>query len=199
MTGIFQYFQHTKKTRKKHLMRNNCFVFPDFFSRNVGNSIKCEKNITPPPPQTTPTFEIRTREIEDIMDIDSNCPYLLPVFGETTSHLTSKLNVMDGGTDRRGVSIFFNVENSIKREIKKNCFSKKTHPPPPPRIFFFMLEIAWNAKKTWNISIFKKFIQNSDNIPSISKTIQHTPMTWCTYLQSFEKIHQCVFELQCEN
>ena len=23
-------------------------------------------------------------------------------------------------------------------------------------------------------------------------------MTWCTYLQSFEKIHQCVFELQCE-
>ena len=40
------------------------------------------------------------------MDIDSNCPYLLPVFGETTSHLTSKLNVMDGRTDRRGVSIF---------------------------------------------------------------------------------------------
>ena len=33
------------------------------------------------------------------MDIDSNCPYLLPVFGETTSHLTSKLNVMDGRTD----------------------------------------------------------------------------------------------------
>ena len=23
----------------------------------------------------------------------------------------------------------------------------------------------------------------------MSKTIQHTPMTWCTYLQSFEKIH----------
>ena len=35
------------------------------------------------------------------MDIDSNCPYLLPVFGETTSHLTSKLNVMDGRTDGR--------------------------------------------------------------------------------------------------
>ena len=33
------------------------------------------------------------------MDIDSNCPYLL--FGETTSHLTSKLNVTDGQTDRR--------------------------------------------------------------------------------------------------
>ena len=80
------------------------------------------------------------------MDIDSNCPYLLPVFGETTSHLTSKLNVMDG----RVGSIFFNVENSIKREIRKNCFSKKKfNPPPPPRNYFFftpfffvMLEIA---------------------------------------------------------
>ena len=38
------------------------------------------------------------------MDIDSNCP-LLPVFGETTSHLTSKLNVMDGRTD--GGLLFF--------------------------------------------------------------------------------------------
>ena len=82
-------------------MRNNCFVFPDYFSRNVGNSIKCEKNITPPP-----TFEIQyqNKGIEDIMDIDSNCPYLLPVFGETTSHLTSKLNVMDGQT---GGFLFF--------------------------------------------------------------------------------------------
>ena len=139
---------------------------PRFCSRNVGNSIKCEKNITPPPP----TFEIQNQNkgIEDIMDIESNCPYLLPVFGETTSHLTSKLNVME----RRGVSIFFNVENSIKREILKKIYFK---------ILFF--------------SIFKKFIKNSNNIPSISKTIQHTPMTWCTYLQSFEKIHQCVFEL----
>ena len=34
----------------------------------------------------------------------------------------------------------------------------------------------------------KKFIK-------ISKTKQHTPMTWCTYLKSFETIHQCVFEL----
>ena len=45
---------------------------------------------------------------------------------------------------------------------------------------------------------FFQYLKNSNNIPSISKTIQHTPMTWCTYLQSFEKIHQCVFELQCE-
>ena len=44
-------------------------------------------------------------------------------------------------------------------------------------------------------NILKKFIKNSNNIPSISKTIQHTPMTWCTYLQSFEKIHWCIFEL----
>ena len=107
---------------------------------NVENSIKREmrknclkkkksekKHYTspPPPPQTTPTFEIQNqkKEIEDIMDIDSNCPYLL--FGETTSHLTSKLNVMDGRigtngrtnerTDGRGVSIKkCNVENSIK-------------------------------------------------------------------------------------
>ena len=84
------------------------------------------------------------------MDIESNCPYLLPVFGETTSHLTSKLNVMDGRTDG-GFLFFFNAENSIKREIRKNCFSKKTiqnaPPPPPPEFFFytnffFMLEIA---------------------------------------------------------
>ena len=73
------------------------------------------------------------------MDIESNCPYLLPVFGETTSHLTSKLNVMDGRTERRGVSIFCNVENSIKREIRKNCFSKQKNSkrPPPPGMFFF--------------------------------------------------------------
>ena len=84
-----------------------------FVSRNVGNSIKYEKNITPPPPppQTTPTFEIQNQNkgIEDIlvMDIDSNCPYLLLVFGETTSHLTSKLNVMmNGWTDRRGFLFF---------------------------------------------------------------------------------------------
>ena len=90
-------------------MRNNCFVFPDFFSRNVGNSIKCEKNITPPastPPPTTPTFEIQNQNkgIEDIMDIDSNCPYLL--FGETTSHLNSKVNVTDGRIDG-GFQYFF--------------------------------------------------------------------------------------------
>ena len=74
------------------------------------------------------------------MDIDSNCPYLLPVFGETTSHLTSKLNVMDGRTDRRGVSIFLML---TKNSTPPNYFLYT--------IFFFMLEIAWNAKKTFNI------------------------------------------------
>ena len=146
------------------------------------------------------------------MDIDSNCPYLLPVFGETTSHLTSKLNVMDG---RTGGFLFFNVENSIKREIRKNCFSKQNskkniqHPPPPPEFFLhqFFLYVGNSMKREENMkywkkkiilffSIFKKFIKNSNNIPSISKTMQqHTPMTWCTYLQSSEKIYQCVFEL----
>ena len=65
-----------------------------------------EKHYTPPPPK----FEIQNQNkgIEDIpvMDIDSNCPYLLPVIGETTSHLTSKLNVMDGRTDGGGVLFF---------------------------------------------------------------------------------------------
>ena len=132
-----------------------------FFSINVGNSIKCEKNITPPPPPP-PTFEIQNQNegIQDIMDIDSNYPHLL--FGETTSHLTSKW---------RGTFQYFfcNVENSIKREMRKNCFSKKKSAPPPHGIFFFHQ--------------FFFFL------------MLHTPMTWCTYLQSFEKIHQCVFEL----
>ena len=63
------------------------------------------------------------------MDIDSNCPYLL--FGETTSHLTVSegelLNI-----------IFLNVENSIKREMRKNCFLNFFfffNTPPPPKFF----------------------------------------------------------------
>ena len=46
----------------------------------------------------------------------------------------------------------------------------------------------WNKKilKILFFSIFKKFIKKSNNIPSISKTIQHTAMTWWTYLKSFE-------------
>ena len=47
-----------------------------------------------------------------------------------------------------------------------------------------------NMNKNYNIL----FVKNSKKIPSISNTIQHTPMTWCTYLQSFEKLQQCVFE-----
>ena len=44
----------------------------------------------------------------------------------------------DGRTDRQtgggGGFYFFNVENSIKREIRKNCFSKKNFTP----IFFYV-------------------------------------------------------------
>ena len=75
--------------------------------------------------------------------------------------------------------------------------------PPPPEIFstqFFFLNVGNSMKREENMKFKKKkIIKISNNIPSISKTIQHTPMTWCTYLQSFEKIQQCVFELQCEN
>ena len=89
----------------------------------------------PPPPNWDKKKQ--NKGIEDILDIDSHCPYLL--FGETTSHLTN---------------FFLNVENGIKREMKlerirflknKMCL----HPPPPPpriffltAIFFLMLEIA---------------------------------------------------------
>ena len=101
------------------------------------------------------------------MDIDSNCPSL--IFGETTSHLTSKW--------RGTFQYFFNVENTIKREMRKNYLKnkikKKTHPPPPDfffclhQFFFLMLEIAWNAKKTWNIEkqkilfYFFQYLKNS--------------------------------------
>ena len=74
-----------------------------------------------------PTFEIQNQNkgIEDrlILDIDSHYPYLL--FGETTSHLTSIYVKGQYFT-------FFNVENSIKREMKK-MFGR--HPPPPPEFF----------------------------------------------------------------
>ena len=142
---------HIWDTKSEQRNRGYKNEFPDFVSRNVGNSIKCEKNITPPNP---PPFEIQKQNkgIEDIMDIDSNCPHLL--FGETTSHLTSKWRV----TFQYYYYYFFNVENSMKREMRKNCFYKKKNstPPPPPNFFlhhfffFLMLEIAWNVKKTWN-------------------------------------------------
>ena len=41
----------------------------------------------------------------------------------------------------------------------------------------------------------QKFLKNSNKIQSVSKTIQHTPKIWYIYLQSFEKLQQCVFEL----
>ena len=129
------------------------------------------RKILHPPPQTTPHLRY-------------NCPHLL--FGETTSHLTSKWR----GTFQ--YYFFFNVENSIKREMRKNCFSTKKNEHPPPRIFFtpifFFCNVGNSMKREENMkfwrkkilkilffSIFKKFLKNSNNIPSISKTIQHTP------------------------
>ena len=109
-------------------------------------------------------------------------------------HLTSKWR----GTFQYFQShdkFFFNVENSIKREMRKNCFSKKKKSTPPPPDFFFlhqffflMLEIPWNAKKTWNIekknlkilffSIFKKFIKIKTTFHQYQK-LYSTPPWLC--------------------
>ena len=78
---------------------------------------------------------------------------------------------------------FFNVENSIKREMRKIFFSKKKnpHPPPPPGFFFYTNYYYFfnvgnsmkreENKKYWKknlkilfFSIFKKFKQHSINI-----------------------------------
>ena len=61
------------------------------------------------------------------MDIDSNCPHLLSE--------EALFNII--------FFVLFNVENSIKREMRKNCFSKKKNstPPPPPPIFIFFTPI----------------------------------------------------------
>ena len=92
------------------------------------------------------------------MDIDSNCPHLL--FGETTSHLTSKWR----GTFQ--YYYFFNVENSIKREMRKNCFSKQKNfnTPPPPEFFlytnFIFVNVGNSMKREENMKFWKKkFLQ----------------------------------------
>ena len=52
------------------------------------------KNIDPPPPSTTPHphtlgIQDQNKGMEDILDIDSHCPYCHLLSGETTFHLTS--------------------------------------------------------------------------------------------------------------
>ena len=143
-------------------MRNNWFVFPEFCSRNVGNSRKCEKNITPPPPPNHPhiwdTKSEQGNRGYNGYRFQLSCPHLL--FGETTSHLTSKWR----GTFQY---YFFNVENSIKSEMRKNCFSKKKKsttppPPPPPRIFFlhqifyFFFNVGNSMKREENMIFWRK-------------------------------------------
>ena len=144
-------------------------------------------------------FEIKNQNkgIEDYIGYRFPLSYLL--FGETIPHLTSKWR----GTFQY-FQFFFNVENRIKREMKweKIGFLKKH----PPRNFYVGNSLKreenmkyWKQILTFFFQYLKKFIKNSNNIPSISKTTQHTPRTWYTYLQFFEKIHQCIFELQCKN
>ena len=98
------------------------------------------------------------------MDIDSNCPSLL--FGETTSHLTSKwrgtfqyLFNVENSIKRemrkwRGTFQFlFNVENSIKREMRK----KYPQPPPPP--FFtpnYFFYVGNSMKRDENLKYWKE-------------------------------------------
>ena len=77
-------------------LKKNCVTYSQnyFFLEMLEiYSIKCKKNITPPPPQTTPTFDMfeiknQNKGIEDYIGYRFHCSYLR--FGETTSHLTSK-------------------------------------------------------------------------------------------------------------
>ena len=117
-----------------------------------------------------PTFEKKNQNkgIEDIMDIDSNCPYLL--FGETTSHLTSKWHLS---------ILFFNVENTIKRQmkwerigfLKKKKLSTQPSPPPPPKFFLtpFFFYVANSIQRKENMKYWRIFF-SLNNIASISKT-----------------------------
>ena len=58
--------------------------------------------------------------------------------------------------------------------MRKNCLTKKT-PPPPPRNYFFYTKFFFNVGNS---------MKREEN------------MKYMKYLQSFEKIHRCVFELQ---
>ena len=52
------------------------------------------------------------------------------------------------------------------------------------------------AKKMLKILFFSTFKKIQTTFHQYQKLYSTPP---CTYLQSFEKIYQCVFELQCEN
>ena len=68
---------------------------------------------------------------------------------------------MDGRTDgQTGGFYFFNVENSIKREIRKNLFFYKKNstppPPPPPRRNFLFFNVGNSMKRLENMKYWKK-------------------------------------------
>ena len=98
------------------------------------------------------------------------------------------LRRMDTATEIPGIGYRFPLSPSIIVFLKKK--SKNQNQGIEDYIgyrFPLSLSTIWRNHLLFN------------NIPSISKIIQHTPMTWCTYLQCFKKIHQCIFKLQCEN
>ena len=116
-------------------MKNNCFSkkkIPEFVFLEM---LEIAKN--------------QNKGKEDILDIDSLCPYLL--FGETTSHLTSKWM----GTFQY-FPFLFNVENSIKREMKweRIVFLKK-------HIFFNVGNSIQREEnmKYWKQKFFNFFFQ----------------------------------------
>ena len=106
-------------------MRNNCFVFPDFFSRNVGNSIKCEKNITPPPPPNHPHiwdtkseqgnrgYNGYTVQITFIFIDFRVCDFAF-AFKTQNAPCVSVLNVFYFQTD-------FNLRFKRKRDVRLTC------------------------------------------------------------------------------
>ena len=183
-------------------MKKNCFsnkivffLFPElFFSRNVVNSIKCKKNIIPLPPTHPHIWDKKNQN----KGIDDYIGYRFPLSLSTIwrNHFPLNQSVREGALFN--ISIFFQCwkEHKTRNEMRNKCFSKKKNldPPPPPEIFFtpklFFLNVGNSIKREENMKYWKtKFLEfyffqylKNSNIPSISKTIQHTPMTWCMYV-----------------
>ena len=106
---------HPHKNQKKKTLNYNIFFIPRIiFSRNIGNSIKCQKNITG---NTRPPHLRSEQGNRGYIGYIFHCLYLL--FGETTSHLISISPPPPGNVViffNNNFLFFFNVGNSIKRE-----------------------------------------------------------------------------------